>query len=110
MANSWLGLEGKSVIITGGASGIGYATVEEFLADGANVTVVDLAPECPAFKGATADNLLYVPTDVSSKASVDAMIEKVVEKFGTVDVIVNNAGINIPLSCLALARGWQRVA
>ena len=35
MENNWLGLENKVVIVTGGASGIGYATVEEFLADGA---------------------------------------------------------------------------
>ena len=39
MSNSWLGLEGKSIIVTGGASGIGYATVQELLDDGAYVTV-----------------------------------------------------------------------
>ncbi len=44
MNNSWLGLEGKSVVITGGASGIAYAIAKEFLADGANVTVCDINP------------------------------------------------------------------
>ena len=93
---NWLGLEGKVVIVTGGASGIGYAIVEEFLNDGAKVVVCDIAAEAPAFAGATDANMLYVKTDVTSKADVVAMYEKVVAKFGTVDVLVNNAGINIP--------------
>ena len=94
--NNWLNLEGKVVIVTGGACGIGYAVVEEFLADGAKVVVCDINANAPEFKGATADNMLYVKTDVSSKEEVDAMVAKTVETFGTVDVIVNNAGINIP--------------
>ena len=94
--NNWLGLEGKVVIVTGGASGIGYAVVEEFLADGAKVVVCDLSDNVPEFKGATKDNMLYVKTDVTSKEQVDAMVAKTVEVFGTVDVMVNNAGINIP--------------
>ena len=95
MANSWLGLEGKSIIVTGGASGIGYATVQELLNDGAYVTVSDIADKAPEFDVSNG-KLLYVKTDVSNKESVDAMIAKVVETFGTVDVLVNNAGINIP--------------
>jgi sorbitol-6-phosphate 2-dehydrogenase len=93
---NWLNLEGKVIVVTGGACGIGYAVVEELLRDGAKVVVSDIAPEAPAFAGATEDNLLYVRTDVSSKEDVVAMINKTVEKFGTVDVMVNNAGINIP--------------
>jgi sorbitol-6-phosphate 2-dehydrogenase len=94
--NNWLNLENKVVIVTGGACGIGYAVVEEFLADGAKVVVCDINATAPEFKGATADNMLYVKTDVTSKEEVDAMVAKSVEVFGTVDVIVNNAGINIP--------------
>lgn len=96
MENSWLGLEGKSIIVTGGASGIGYATVEELLADGAYVTVCDINPTAPEFSNAASGKLLYVQTDVTSKASVDAMIEKVIATFGRIDVLVNNAGINLP--------------
>lgn len=95
MDNSWLGLEGKSVVITGGASGIGHAIATEFLADGANVTVCDMNPTPPQFN-AKEGQFLYVVTDVSSKESVDSMITKVVETFGSVDVIINNAGINFP--------------
>ncbi len=94
--NNWLELEKKVVIVTGGASGIGKAVVEEFLADGANVACCDIADTAPEFSGANECNFLYVKTDVTSKTEVDAMVEKTVEKFGTVDVMVNNAGINIP--------------
>lgn len=94
--NNWLNLEGKTVIVTGGASGIGFACVSEFLRDGANVVVSDLNPSAPEFPDAAEGQLLYVPTDVTSRDSVKAMVEATVAKFGTVDVLVNNAGINIP--------------
>ena len=94
--DQWLNLQDKVVIVTGGASGIGLAVVKEFLADGARVVLCDLAPEAPALEGATAENLLYVRTDVTSHEDVAAMVNRAVETFGTVDVIVNNAGINIP--------------
>lgn len=92
---SWLNLEGKSVIITGGASGIGLATVKEFLADSAYVTVCDISDKAPELEVGNG-KLLYVQTDVTKKESVDAMVKKVVDTFGGVDVLVNNAGINIP--------------
>lgn len=94
--NNWLNLEEKTVIVTGGASGIGYATVEEFIKDGANVTVCDINPTAPEFKGAKEGQILYVPTDVTSRESVKNMVAKTVETFGHLDVLVNNAGINIP--------------
>ncbi len=93
--NSWLNLEGKSIIVTGAASGIGYACATELLACGANVTVCDISDNAPEFDLGTG-KLLYVKTDVTCKASVDAMVAKVVETFGGIDAIVNNAGINIP--------------
>ncbi len=93
---NWLNLNGKVIIVTGGASGIGYAVVEELLADGAKVVVCDIAANAPDFKDATADNMLYVKTDITSLAEVKVMMDKVISTFGTVDVLVNNAGINIP--------------
>ncbi len=93
---NWLGLDGRVVIVTGGANGIGRAVAEEFLQDGAKVVVCDIGAEVPRFDGETAENFLYVRTDVTSKAAVDEMIHMTVERFGTVDILVNNAGITIP--------------
>jgi len=95
MEQSWLAIEGKSIIVTGGASGIGYATAQELINDGANVTVCDISDTAPAFENVI-NNYLYVKTDITSKQSVEAMVVCVVKKFGRVDVLVNNAGINIP--------------
>ena len=88
---TWLNLENKTVIVTGGASGIGKAVVEEFLRQGANVVVSDLNAE-----GESSENLLYVKCDVSRRDSVKEMVAKTLEKFSRIDILVNNAGINIP--------------
>ena len=92
---SWLNLEGKAVIVTGGASGIGKAIVEELLADGAQVAVCDMNPQSPVFEGNT-ENMIYIHTDVTSRQSVEDMVKRTVDTFGKLDAIVNNAGINIP--------------
>ncbi|MEY8635256.1 SDR family NAD(P)-dependent oxidoreductase, partial [Anaerostipes hominis (ex Lee et al. 2021)] len=65
MNESWLGLNGKTVIVTGGASGIGKAVAQEFLNVGCNVVVSDMAPEAPEFDTA-AGRFHYVKTDVTS--------------------------------------------
>lgn len=96
MSESWLNLENKTIIVTGGASGIGYAVVTELLADGANVVVCDMNPNPPVFENARQGQMLYVVTDVTSSQSVNAMVEKTLEVYGRIDGIVNNAGINIP--------------
>lgn len=95
MNTSWLALEGKVFLVTGGASGIGLAVVRELLADGANVAVCDMNPVCPAeFEGQ--DKVTYLQTDVTNAESVHAAVNAVVAKYGKLDGIVNNAGINIP--------------
>ena len=95
MSESWLNLEGKTVIVTGAASGIGKAVAQEFLSVGANVVISDMAPEAPEMEEAPG-KLLYVRTDVTKAADVEAMVEKTKETFGKIDALVNNAGINIP--------------
>ncbi|MFP4581723.1 MAG: sorbitol-6-phosphate dehydrogenase subunit [Candidatus Sumerlaeia bacterium] len=98
---SWLQLEGKSVIVTGGALGIGNATCQAFAEVGAQVAVVDINEEAAQ---KLADELtdkhggkhIAVKCDVSSKADVEAMAGKVMDAFGSIDILVNNAGILIP--------------
>ena len=97
MSKDWLELNEKTVIVTGGASGIGKAVAQEFLDEGANVVVCDMNPEEPTFEqNAQSGKLLYVVTDVTNMQSVQAMIDKTIQTFGKIDVLVNNAGINIP--------------
>ena len=89
MANNWLELDGKTVIVTGGNSGIGLHIADHLKEQGANVVVADLSVET----GTSVYGKLNVKTDVTSIESIEAMVEKAVEKFGKIDVLVNNAGI-----------------
>jgi NAD(P)-dependent dehydrogenase (short-subunit alcohol dehydrogenase family) len=92
-------LDGKVAIITGGASGIGRATVHKFVREGARVLVADIdrgraeqvvaEVEAAGFPGAAAATAV----DVSVFADVEAMVARAVEVFGAVHVIFNNAGI-----------------
>ncbi|MFC6169989.1 SDR family oxidoreductase [Loigolactobacillus jiayinensis] len=91
MLANWLNLQGKTVVVTGGSSGIGAAIVQELVAQNVNVINADLKEG--DFK---AQNLLFVQTDVTSKTAVEALVEQVVAKYGTIDGLVNNAGINLP--------------
>ena len=89
-------LQGKIAIVTGAARGIGRACAERLLADGAKVVVADIDEarlnETAAAIG-TADTVLAVVTDVSSKEEVEALVAAAVGKFGRLDIMVNNAGI-----------------
>ena len=95
MSNSWLGLEGKTVIVTGGASGIGKAVAQAYLEAGANVAVCDQNPEAPKLN-CKKENFLYIVTDVTDRKSVQNMVDQTLKQFKTIDILVNNAGINIP--------------
>ena len=84
----------KTVIVTGAASGIGRATAERFSEEGANVVLADIADNVSEIAGKLpGDRTLAVKTDVAKRDEVDALIRKTVEKFGALDVLVNNAGI-----------------
>lgn len=94
---SWLGLEGKTAVVTGGAGDIGKAIVQAFLDNGANVVVCDINPNEPVFNvRESSGEVLYIMTDVSDAESVSEAVKKAKAKFGRIDILVNNAGINIP--------------
>lgn len=88
---SWLNLTNKVVIVTGGSSGIGKAIVEELLADGVKVANFDIAEDSLKH-----NNLLFIKVDITSRKQVEAAVDEVVNYFGTIDGLVNNAGINVP--------------
>ena len=90
-------LEGKVAIITGGARGIGYATVEKFVKEGAKVAIADISKE-EATK--VADDLkskgyqaIGIGVDVTKEDQVKQMVEDTLKEWGQVDILVNNAGI-----------------
>jgi NAD(P)-dependent dehydrogenase (short-subunit alcohol dehydrogenase family) len=90
------GLEKRVAIVTGGGEGIGRGIVRRFAADGARVVVADRDGDLGARTAAAAADefdaeVLAVTTDVSAKAQVRRMVEETVDRFGRVDVLVNNA-------------------
>ena len=85
-------LKDKTIIITGGASGIGKATAQAMARLGAQIAVVD-RNEAGADAVATEIGGLALPCDVSSESSVVDMVAKVESHFGPVDVLFNNAGV-----------------
>lgn len=98
---SWLELKNKVVIVTGGGLGIGRAICEALASEGARVVIADFNEEVGT--KATAElaakhgsETLFQKVNVAVLADVKKMVEAVLAKFGAIDVLVNNAGINIP--------------
>lgn len=104
-------LQGRVAVVTGGCSGIGLATVRRFAEEGATVVIGDLddaAGESIAAELAGA----YVHCDVTDPEEVEALFRTAKEKFGSVDVAFNNAGISPPDDDSILTTGldaWRRV-
>lgn len=95
MTGSSRRLEGKFAIVTGGASGIGKATVSRFLDEGAAVVAADIRADALADLAASINSkrLVTFEADMINLAQVESMIAFAVERFGQLDVLVNNAGI-----------------
>lgn len=92
-ATAGLDLADKVAIVTGAASGIGKGIARRLAAEGARVVIADLNVEAAK---ATADELggeaMGVTVDVSDRATVDNMVDQVVDRYGVIDVLINNAG------------------
>ncbi len=86
-------LADRTAIVTGGGSGIGLATARRFAAEGANVVVVDIDEKGGA-RAAEEVGGHYVRCDVTEPVSVEAMVAEAHDRYGSVDVAFNNAGIN----------------
>lgn len=102
-------LEAQVAVVTGGASGIGKAIAARLASEGATPVIADLNL---AQAEATARELggLAVQTDVSSSASVNAMRDAVLERYGRADIVVNNAGIHIQKLAIDLTdEDWDSI-
>jgi 3-oxoacyl-[acyl-carrier protein] reductase len=89
-------LAGRTAVVTGGAQGLGLAIAERFIAEGARVVLGDVNLEATqaAAEGLGGSGVAAaVRCDVTSAAGVDALVAAAVEKFGGLDIMVNNAGI-----------------
>ena len=87
-------LAGQVAVITGGGGGIGEAYCRRFVAEGAKVAVIDIGREQGTeVAESLGDDAVFVHCDISDEASVDACRDAVLDTFGTVDVLVNNAAI-----------------
>ena len=103
--------EGRTAVVTGGGSGIGRATVRRLAEEGARVVVADVDADAGSAAAKEVDGL-FVRTDVTAEADVEALFAAAVEAYGTVDVAFNNAGISPPDDDSILTTGldaWRRV-
>ena len=107
-------LRGKVAVVTGGASGIGFALARRFCAEGMKVVVADIEPPALAeaagrLRSEGAD-VLDVVTDVSQADQVEALAEKTVAHYGGVNVICNNAGVAVGGTAWDISLGeWEWV-
>jgi len=88
-------LSGKVAIVTGGASGIGRASVELFLREGARVVIADIDAQAgEEFAKGLGDSVLFKQTDVSKSEDLRTLVDTAVQAFGGLDIMFNNAGIS----------------
>ncbi|KYN31468.1 15-hydroxyprostaglandin dehydrogenase [NAD+] [Trachymyrmex septentrionalis] len=93
-------IQGKTVLITGGANGIGYCTARELLRSGVKaVAIIDL-PDSNGENAVTelekefgANHAIFLIGDVANAEELTACFKKAIESFGTLDIVINNAGI-----------------
>ena len=88
-------LTDKVAIVTGGASGLGLATVAKFVAEGGRVVVADIdAPAGECLVAKLGDNTRFLKADVSRPSDIQSLVDFTIRTFGGLDIMVNNAGIS----------------
>ncbi|MFN2442439.1 MAG: SDR family NAD(P)-dependent oxidoreductase [Thermoanaerobaculia bacterium] len=106
-------LRQKVAIVTGGASGIGEAIARRFLAEGASVTLSDLRQETTEKSAAAlgTESIFPLAADVTDEEAVRSLIDRTVERFGRLDIMVSNAGISEDPTPIEekTAAAWQKV-
>ena len=93
-----MNLDGKVAIVTGAASGIGYAIARRYVQAGGRVVIADIKmdqAEKAARELGGPDKIIAIEMDVTSEEAVNAGVAKTVSTFGTVDILVSNAGVQI---------------
>jgi NAD(P)-dependent dehydrogenase (short-subunit alcohol dehydrogenase family) len=105
-------LEGKTAIVTGGAQGIGEATALRFAEEGARVVVADIeakrGAEVVASIAAKGGQAFFQRTDIADEAQVQRLCEVAVERYGTIDILVNDAAVFVLKGLEATREDWQR--
>jgi NAD(P)-dependent dehydrogenase (short-subunit alcohol dehydrogenase family) len=106
--------QGKVTVVTGASMGIGKAAAMAFAQEGANVAIVDI--DQTHGEAATKEvqsnggEALFVSADVSQAQEVDAMVEKVTDKWGRLDILVNNAGVYVQGDATETSlQDWERI-
>lgn len=104
-------LSGKTCIVTGGASGIGAATVRRFVAEGAQVLIADHNVQAAeTLAGEFGNSVVAMSCDVRKEAQVKAVADAAIQRWGHVDVLVNNAGAELNRSYAdTTVEEWDRV-
>lgn len=90
-------LSGQVALITGGGGGFGESFARRFVAEGAKVTIAELNPEAGRrvekdIESIQKGSVIFVQADVTKKSSWEAVLQTTLEKFGKLDIIINNAG------------------
>lgn len=95
-------LKGKTALVTGGASGLGAATVEKLAASGARVVIADLNDKTgPALAEKLGSAAAFAKVDVTSTQTIQTAIDLAVERFGSLDILVNCAGAAFPMKTVS---------